>query len=90
LTITSEREPAYGESNQSYTAETRAGAREAERQQEKTRRREEAKNNKTPTTRSADGEDPDIAGIIPARSPAPGVTKGDAREENEEEAESKG
>ena len=40
-----------------------------ERQQEKTRRREEAKSRKTPTDRPADGEDPDIAGIIPGPQP---------------------
>jgi hypothetical protein len=42
-----------------------------ERQQEKNRRREEAKSRKTPTDRSADGEDPDIAGIVPGPQPSP-------------------
>ena len=42
-----------------------------ERQQEKSRRREEAKSTKTPKTRGADGEDPDIAGIIPGPQPSP-------------------
>ena len=42
-----------------------------ERQQEKTRRREEAKSRKSPVARPADGEDPDIAGIIPGPQPSP-------------------
>jgi hypothetical protein len=42
-----------------------------ERQQEKTRRREEAKSRKTPSARSDNGEDPDIAGIIPGPQPSP-------------------
>jgi hypothetical protein len=42
-----------------------------ERQQEKVRRREEAKSRKTPIDRSAGGEDPDIAGIIPGPQPSP-------------------
>jgi hypothetical protein len=42
-----------------------------ERQQEKTRRREEAKSRKSPTARPANGEDPDIAGIIPGPQPSP-------------------
>ena len=42
-----------------------------ERQQEKTRRREEAKSGKTRTARPADGEDPDIAGIVPGPQPSP-------------------
>lgn len=42
-----------------------------ERQQEKTRRREEAKTNKTSSRPSDDGEDPDIAGIIPGPQPSP-------------------
>jgi hypothetical protein len=41
-----------------------------ERQQEKVRRREEAKSRKTPIDRTA-GEDPDIAGIIPGPQPSP-------------------
>ena len=39
-----------------------------ERQQEKTRRR---KSRKTPSARSDNGEDPDIAGIIPGPQPSP-------------------
>jgi hypothetical protein len=42
-----------------------------ERQQEKTRRREEAKNTKVRVERPADGEDPDIAGIVPGPQPSP-------------------
>jgi hypothetical protein len=42
-----------------------------ERQQEKTRRREEAKSRKTPSARSDNGEDPDIADIIPGPQPSP-------------------
>jgi hypothetical protein len=42
-----------------------------ERQQEKVRRREEAKSRKTTAVRTADGEDPDIAGIIPGPQPSP-------------------
>jgi hypothetical protein len=42
-----------------------------ERQQEKLRRREEARSRKTPVSRTADGEDPDIAGIIPGPQPSP-------------------
>jgi hypothetical protein len=41
-----------------------------ERQQEKVRRRAEAKIRKTPIDRTA-GEDPDIAGIIPGPQPSP-------------------
>jgi hypothetical protein len=41
-----------------------------ERQQEKTRRREEAKNTKVRVNRS-EGEDPDIAGIVPGPQPSP-------------------
>ena len=42
-----------------------------ERQQEKVRRREEAKSRLTTTPRTADGEDPDIAGIVPGPQPSP-------------------
>jgi hypothetical protein len=42
-----------------------------ERQQEKTRRREEAKTRKANEPRRSDGEDPDIAGIIPGPQPSP-------------------
>jgi hypothetical protein len=42
-----------------------------ERQQEKVRRREEVKSRKTPIDRTAGGEDPDIAGIIPGPQPSP-------------------
>ena len=43
-----------------------------ERQQEKTRRREEAKTRKANEPHQpGDGEDPDIAGIIPGPQPSP-------------------
>jgi len=42
-----------------------------ERQQEKTRRREEAKVRKANEPRQAGGEDPDIAGIVPGPQPSP-------------------
>jgi hypothetical protein len=42
-----------------------------ERQQEKTRRREEAKTRKANEPQRPDGEDPDIAGIIPGPQPSP-------------------
>jgi hypothetical protein len=42
-----------------------------ERQQEKVRRREEAKIRRANTTDVATGEDPDIAGIIPGPQPSP-------------------
>jgi len=42
-----------------------------ERQQEKTRRREEAKTRKANEPQRGEGEDPDIAGIIPGPQPSP-------------------
>ena len=42
-----------------------------ERQQEKTRRREEARTNKVVGPNAAPGEDPDIAGIVPGPQPIP-------------------
>jgi hypothetical protein len=42
-----------------------------ERQQEKTRRREEAKTRKANEPQRTDGVDPDIAGIIPGPQPSP-------------------
>jgi hypothetical protein len=42
-----------------------------ERQQEKTRRREEAKVRKANEPHQSGGEDPDIAGIIPGPQPRP-------------------
>ena len=42
-----------------------------ERQQEKTRRREEAKVRKANEPRQVGGEDPDIAGIVPGPQPSP-------------------
>jgi hypothetical protein len=42
-----------------------------ERQQEKTRRREEAKTRKVNEPLPDSGEDPDIAGIVPGPQPIP-------------------
>jgi hypothetical protein len=42
-----------------------------ERQQEKVRRREEAKIRRANTADTGTGEDPDIAGIIPGPQPSP-------------------
>lgn len=42
-----------------------------ERQQEKLRRRDEAKLRRANTPAAADGEDPDIAGIVPGPQPSP-------------------
>ena len=42
-----------------------------ERQQEKLRRRDEAKVRRANTPAAAGGEDPDIAGIVPGPQPSP-------------------
>ena len=42
-----------------------------ERQQEKLRRRDEAKVRRANTPNVADGEDPDLAGIVPGPQPRP-------------------
>lgn len=42
-----------------------------ERQQEKLRRRDEAKMRRANTPAAASGEDPDIAGIVPGPQPSP-------------------
>jgi hypothetical protein len=42
-----------------------------ERQQEKTRRREEARTRRANAPQHAEGEDPDIAGIVPGPQPSP-------------------
>jgi hypothetical protein len=42
-----------------------------ERQQEKLRRRDEAKTRRSNTPNAAGGEDPDIAGIVPGPQPRP-------------------
>jgi hypothetical protein len=42
-----------------------------ERQQEKLRRRDEAKVRRANTPTASDGEDPDIAGIVPGPQPSP-------------------
>ena len=56
-----------------------------ERQQEKVRRREEAKIRRANTPGQVDaGEDPDIAGIIPGPQPSPW---GDELDEDKEEKE---
>jgi hypothetical protein len=56
-----------------------------ERQQEKTRRREEAKVRKANEPHQAGGEDPDIAGIIPGPQPRPWEDADLADELNDDE-----
>ena len=58
-----------------------------ERQQEKLRRRDEAKVRRANTPADATGEDPDIAGIVPGPQPRPWDDE-DELEESEEDAES--
>ena len=58
-----------------------------ERQQEKLRRRDEAKVRRLNTPAAADGEDPDIAGIIPGPQPSPWGDDDLLDETEEEEAE---
>ena len=59
-----------------------------ERQQEKTRRREEAKIRKANTPHSGGDEDPDIAGIVPGPQPSPwGDLADDVDVEEEKKAE---
>ena len=59
-----------------------------ERQQEKTRRREEVKTRKAnePHSVGGSGEDPDIAGIVPGPQPRPWEDD-DLIEESDDEAE---
>ena len=57
-----------------------------ERQQEKLRRRDEAKERRANTPSSATDEDPDIAGIVPGPQPRPWDDE-DLVEESEEEVE---
>ena len=55
-----------------------------ERQQEKVRRREEAKIRRANAPGTAAGEDPDIAGIIPGPQPSPwGDDDADAEDSND-------
>lgn len=54
-----------------------------ERQQEKLRRRDEARERRANTPNVAGGEDPDIAGIIPGPQPRPWDDE-DLQEEEEE------
>ena len=58
-----------------------------ERQQEKLRRRDEAKLRRSSTPNAADGEDPDIAGIIPGPQPNPWGDEDDTTD-GEDEVES--
>lgn len=59
-----------------------------ERQQEKTRRREEAKVTKASIPRQVGEEDPDIAGIVPGPQPSPwGDEFGDLADAPEAEKE---
>ena len=57
-----------------------------ERQQEKLRRRDEAKVRRANTPASASGEDPDIAGIVPGPQPRP-WDDDEVLEESDEEVE---
>jgi hypothetical protein len=57
-----------------------------ERQQEKLRRRDEAKVRRANTPAGATGEDPDIAGIVPGPQPRPWDDE-DVLEDSEEEVE---
>lgn len=54
-----------------------------ERQQEKLRRRDEAKARRANTPNAADGVDPDIAGIVPGPQPKPWDDE-DVQEQEEE------
>jgi hypothetical protein len=58
-----------------------------ERQQEKLRRRDEAKVRRLNTPAAATGEDPDIAGIVPGPQPSPWGDEltDDAESDSEEE-----
>jgi hypothetical protein len=56
-----------------------------ERQQEKLRRRDEAKTRRANTPNAATGEDPDIAGIVPGPQPRP--WDDELLDDSEEEAE---
>ena len=60
-----------------------------ERQQEKLRRRDEAKVRRANTPNVASGEDPDIAGIIPGPQPSPWGDE-DLVDDSDEEAEKSG
>jgi len=53
-----------------------------ERQQQKAARRADAKSRRASTTPRSDGEDPDIAGIVPGPQPSPW---GDEVEDEDEE-----
>jgi hypothetical protein len=58
-----------------------------ERQQEKLRRRDEAKLRRANTPTAADGEDPDIAGIVPGPQPSPWGDE-DRKDESDDEVNS--
>lgn len=58
-----------------------------ERQQEKLRRRDEAKMRKANTPNVAGGEDPDIAGIIPGPQPNPWGDEDAVADEEAEDSE---
>jgi len=58
-----------------------------ERQQEKLRRRDEAKVRRANTPAEASGEDPDIAGIVPGPQPRPWEDD-DLTDDSEDEVES--
>ncbi|MGH9371499.1 MAG: hypothetical protein ACRD15_08215, partial [Vicinamibacterales bacterium] len=59
-----------------------------ERQQEKFRRRDEAKVRRANTPNVAGGEDPDIAGIIPGPQPSPWGDDDLTTDDTEDEVES--
>jgi hypothetical protein len=59
-----------------------------ERQQEKLRRRDEAKVRRANAPNVASGEDPDIAGIVPGPQPRPWDDE-DLAEESEEEVDAR-
>ena len=58
-----------------------------ERQQEKVRRRDEAKTRKANTPAGATDEDPDIAGIVPGPQPRPWDDEDLIEETDEEDTE---
>lgn len=60
------------------------------RQQEKLRRRSEAKLRRASTPGGADGEDPDIAGIIPGPQPRPWEDEDEIVEDEADQTASEG
>jgi hypothetical protein len=60
-----------------------------ERQQEKLRRRDEAKVRRANAPNVAEGEDPDIAGIVPGPQPSPWGDEELAEDSEDEEVDSR-